>query len=193
MTWRWPATRITAAQRCQADSAGQSRQHPQHQVRPVVLPQEFPLGHPHRLRQGRPRLPQGPDDRDAHQLGRSLGARSQVLGQDHLHRLRRGRDQRCAVKLGYDINTTDEGQLQEAKQALLDIKPHVQAFLPTNVTKPLLNGSAVMTVDYDYDLGPAATTTRMSCGCRPRRACRPTSRDGSRSPARPSCLRSRRS
>ena len=60
------------------------------------------------------------------------------------------------LKLGYDINTTDEGQLQEAKQALLDIKPHVQAFLPTNVTKPLLNGSAVMTVDYDYDLGPAS-------------------------------------
>ncbi|HEX5196134.1 MAG TPA: spermidine/putrescine ABC transporter substrate-binding protein [Gaiellales bacterium] len=60
------------------------------------------------------------------------------------------------LKLGYDINTTDPGQLEQAKQALLDIKPHVQAFLPTNVTKPLLNGSAVMTVDYDYDLGPAS-------------------------------------
>ena len=60
------------------------------------------------------------------------------------------------LKLGYDINTTDAGQLNEAKQALLDIKPHVQAFLPTNVTKPLLNGSAVMAVDYDYDLGPAS-------------------------------------
>ncbi len=60
------------------------------------------------------------------------------------------------LKLGYDINTTDEDQLNQAKQELLDIKPHVQAFLPTNVTKPLLNGSAVMAVDYDYDLGPAS-------------------------------------
>ena len=60
------------------------------------------------------------------------------------------------LKLGYDINTTNEDELNQAKEALLEIKPHVQAFLPTNVTKPLLDGSAVMAVDYDYDLGPAS-------------------------------------
>ena len=134
----------------------------------AALPRRVPLGHPDRLRQDRHRLPQRPDDRDAHQLGRSVGAGSEVLGQDHLRRLRRGRDRRCAATRATTSTAPTRVELDEAKQALLEIKPHLLAFLPTDVTKPLLKGSAVMTVDYDYDLGRRQPRrTRMSSGCAP--------------------------
>lgn len=57
---------------------------------------------------------------------------------------------------GHSVNSTDPGELDEAKQALLEIKPHLLAFAPTDITKPMLKGEAAITVDYDYDIGAAS-------------------------------------
>jgi spermidine/putrescine transport system substrate-binding protein len=56
---------------------------------------------------------------------------------------------------GYGVNATEPSELDAAKQALLDIKPHLQAFRSSDVTKPMLQGSAAITVAYDYDIGAA--------------------------------------
>lgn len=57
---------------------------------------------------------------------------------------------------GYSVNSADEKELNAARDALLELKPHIQAFLPTDFTKPLLKGTAVIAVDYDYDIALAA-------------------------------------
>jgi spermidine/putrescine transport system substrate-binding protein len=56
---------------------------------------------------------------------------------------------------GYSVNATSESQLNAARDALLEIKPHLQAFLATDFAKPLLAGTAVIAVDYDYDIAAA--------------------------------------
>jgi spermidine/putrescine transport system substrate-binding protein len=56
---------------------------------------------------------------------------------------------------GYSINSANEKELNAARDALLDLKPHVQAFLPTDFAKPLQKGTAVIAVDYDYDIALA--------------------------------------
>jgi spermidine/putrescine transport system substrate-binding protein len=56
---------------------------------------------------------------------------------------------------GYSANTTDEGQLAEAKQALLDIKPHLQALKSYNIGAGLVKGTSVIAMDWDYDVALA--------------------------------------
>lgn len=56
---------------------------------------------------------------------------------------------------GYSVNSANEKELKAARDALIEIKPHLQAFLPTDFAKPLLKGTAVMAVDYDYDIAGA--------------------------------------
>ena len=56
---------------------------------------------------------------------------------------------------GYTVNTTDETELEDARDALIELKPDLQAFLPTDFTKPLLKGTAVMAASYDYDIAAA--------------------------------------
>lgn len=57
--------------------------------------------------------------------------------------------------LGLSVNSGDAGELSKAKDALLQIKPHLRAFLPTDFTKPLQQGTAVIAMDYDYDVALA--------------------------------------
>jgi spermidine/putrescine-binding protein len=57
--------------------------------------------------------------------------------------------------LGYSGNSRDEAEIEECKQALLEIKPHLMAFLEVDVAKPLINGTAVMAMDWDYDVALA--------------------------------------
>ena len=57
---------------------------------------------------------------------------------------------------GYSVNSTDPDELNQAKDALLEIKPHLLAFAPTDITKPMIKGEAAITVDYDYDIAAAA-------------------------------------
>ncbi len=59
------------------------------------------------------------------------------------------------ISLGYDGNTKDEGQINEAKDKLISIKPHVQAILASDVAKPLTTGAAVIGMDWDFDIALA--------------------------------------
>jgi spermidine/putrescine transport system substrate-binding protein len=54
--------------------------------------------------------------------------------------------------LGYSSNSTDPSQLNACKNALTTIKPHLQAFLNTNVGAGLVNGSTLIAMDWDFDV-----------------------------------------
>lgn len=54
------------------------------------------------------------------------------------------------LALGYDINTTDNGELAEAEDMIKKIKPHLLAFQRTGQAKTVIDGSAVIAVAYDY-------------------------------------------
>lgn len=54
--------------------------------------------------------------------------------------------------LGYSSNTKDPKQLDACKNALIQIKPHLKAFLNTNVGAGLVNGSTAIAMDWDYDV-----------------------------------------
>ena len=53
---------------------------------------------------------------------------------------------------GYSTNTHSDSQLNDCKNALIDIKPHLQAFLSTNVGRGLIDGSTVIAMDWDFDV-----------------------------------------
>jgi spermidine/putrescine transport system substrate-binding protein len=54
--------------------------------------------------------------------------------------------------LGHSGNSTVPSQLNACKDALVSIKPHLQAFLNTNVGQGLQDGSTVIAMDWDYDV-----------------------------------------
>jgi len=54
--------------------------------------------------------------------------------------------------LGYSGNSTVPAQLTACKNALIQIKPHLQAFLGVNYGQGLQDGSTVIAMDYDYDV-----------------------------------------
>lgn len=54
------------------------------------------------------------------------------------------------LSLGYDINTTDSGELAEAEAKIKEIKPHLLAFQRTGQAKSVTDGSALIAVGYDY-------------------------------------------
>ena len=57
--------------------------------------------------------------------------------------------------LGYSINTKVQSQLQAMQNALLKLKPHLQAILETDYSKALVEGTALFAIDYDYDIAAA--------------------------------------
>jgi len=57
--------------------------------------------------------------------------------------------------LGYSVNSTNPDELNKMQQALLDLKPHLQAVLSTDYSKALIEGTAYMAIDYDYDIAAA--------------------------------------
>jgi spermidine/putrescine-binding protein len=54
--------------------------------------------------------------------------------------------------LGHSSNTTDAAALNAAKSAVIKIKPHLKAFLNTNVGQGLVNGTTAIAMDWDYDV-----------------------------------------
>jgi spermidine/putrescine transport system substrate-binding protein len=56
---------------------------------------------------------------------------------------------------GFSINTKSQSQLQQMQKTLLALKPHLQAILETDYSKALIQGTAVMAIDYDYDIATA--------------------------------------
>jgi spermidine/putrescine transport system substrate-binding protein len=57
--------------------------------------------------------------------------------------------------LGYSVNTKVQSQLQAMQNALLKLKPHLQAILETDYSKALIEGTALFAIDYDYDIAAA--------------------------------------
>lgn len=56
---------------------------------------------------------------------------------------------------GFSINTKSQSQLQQMQKTLIALKPHLQAILETDYSKALIQGTAVMAIDYDYDIAAA--------------------------------------
>lgn len=56
---------------------------------------------------------------------------------------------------GYSVNATEQSEIDAARDALIELKPHLLAILPTDASKPLLKGTAVMAIDYDYSVAAA--------------------------------------
>jgi spermidine/putrescine-binding protein len=54
--------------------------------------------------------------------------------------------------LGFSSNTTSPDDLKKVQDAIVSVKPHLKAFLNTNVGAGLLNGSTSMAMDWDYDV-----------------------------------------
>ena len=54
--------------------------------------------------------------------------------------------------LGFSSNTTDPAELKKVQDAIVSVKPHLNAFLNTNVGAGLVNGSTSMVMDWDYDV-----------------------------------------
>jgi spermidine/putrescine transport system substrate-binding protein len=62
--------------------------------------------------------------------------------------------------LGYSVNTTVKSQLTAMQNALLELKPHLQAILETDYSKALIEGTAWMAIDYDYDIATAQQSNK---------------------------------
>ena len=60
------------------------------------------------------------------------------------------------MALGIDINTEDLDDIEAAKQAVIDIKPHIKAFLDSGAAEAVADGSATIAVAYDYDFAYVA-------------------------------------
>jgi spermidine/putrescine transport system substrate-binding protein len=55
------------------------------------------------------------------------------------------------VMLGYSFNSDDEGELEEAKQELLALKPHLLAITSTEYKQMVIDGKAVMALGWNGD------------------------------------------
>lgn len=57
--------------------------------------------------------------------------------------------------LGLSGNTTDQGEIDQCTQALIQIKPHLQNITSTGVSRALVKGTAAIAMDWDYDIALA--------------------------------------
>jgi spermidine/putrescine transport system substrate-binding protein len=57
--------------------------------------------------------------------------------------------------LGLSGNAKDPSEIERCKQALIDIKPHLQAVTGTGVSRGLVRGTAAIAMDWDYDIALA--------------------------------------
>ena len=55
------------------------------------------------------------------------------------------------VMLGYSYNSEDEGEIEEAKQMLVELKPHLLAITSTEYRQLLISGKAVMSLAWNGD------------------------------------------
>jgi spermidine/putrescine transport system substrate-binding protein len=53
---------------------------------------------------------------------------------------------------GYSVNSVDEAELEAAKQAVLELKPHLEAFKSVEVAKGLVSGQTAIAITGDYDI-----------------------------------------
>ena len=55
------------------------------------------------------------------------------------------------VMLGYSYNTEDEGEIEEAKNELVELKPHMLAITSTEYKQSMIAGKAVMALGWNGD------------------------------------------
>jgi spermidine/putrescine transport system substrate-binding protein len=55
------------------------------------------------------------------------------------------------VMLGYSFNSEDEGEINEAKEQLIDLKPHLLAITSTEYKQMMIDGKAVMALGWNGD------------------------------------------
>jgi spermidine/putrescine transport system substrate-binding protein len=55
------------------------------------------------------------------------------------------------VMLGYSYNSEDEGEIEEAKKELIELKPHLLAITSTEYKQMLIGGKAVMSLGWNGD------------------------------------------
>jgi len=55
------------------------------------------------------------------------------------------------LALGYDLNTENLDELEEAAELVISVKPHIKAFLGSDVIKALTDGTVDLVVSYDYN------------------------------------------
>ena len=60
------------------------------------------------------------------------------------------------LALGYDVDSATAAQIEEARDAVIAIKPYVKAFIDSGAPSQVIDGSAVLAVGYDYDFAYAA-------------------------------------
>ena len=53
---------------------------------------------------------------------------------------------------GHSVNAVDDAALGDARDALLELKPHLQAFKSVEVAKGLVNGNTAIAITGDYDI-----------------------------------------
>jgi spermidine/putrescine transport system substrate-binding protein len=63
------------------------------------------------------------------------------------------------VMLGYSYNSDDEGELEEAKQELIALKPHILAITSTEYKQMVTRGDAVMALGWNGDGAYVVTET----------------------------------
>lgn len=61
------------------------------------------------------------------------------------------------LSLGLDMNTTDLADIDAAKEAVIAIKPYIKAFIDSGAPAQIIDGSAYLSVSYDYDYASAAS------------------------------------
>lgn len=54
--------------------------------------------------------------------------------------------------LGYGANSTNQSEITEATKLVISVKPHLLKFAETNIGKPLAEGDAALTLDWDTDI-----------------------------------------
>lgn len=59
------------------------------------------------------------------------------------------------IMLGYSANSTNTDEINKARDAVLAIKPSVQAFKVLDIAKTLVDGSAYLTMGYDFETASA--------------------------------------
>ena len=69
-------------------------------------------------------------------------ARAEVLGQDHDDQVRLRHPGVVLQALGYSVNTKVQSAADGDAEALLALKPHLQAILETDYSKALIEGTA---------------------------------------------------
>ena len=53
---------------------------------------------------------------------------------------------------GFSVNSVEDSELEAAKQAVLELKPHLEAFKSVEVAKGLVSGQTAIAITGDYDI-----------------------------------------